>query len=147
MTDDFRFHTPIKVRYNETDQQGHVNFGHFLFYFDIGLTEYLQAIGFSYPQMVEAGIDMLYVEAGCQYHSPARFPEVLNIHTRIAHLGRRSIRFEFETLAEEDNRRVASGHIVAVTVTSEGFASATIPDELRRAVKDYEGSLPSIASE
>ena len=41
----FKFSTPVKVRFNETDLQGHVNFGHHLFYFDVGLTEYLDAIG------------------------------------------------------------------------------------------------------
>ena len=66
----FKFSTPVKVRFNETDLQGHVNFGHHLFYFDVGLTEYMDAIGYSYARMLEEGADMVYVEAHCRYRSP-----------------------------------------------------------------------------
>ena len=134
----FKFSTPIKVRFNETDLQGHVNFGQYLFYFDVGATEYHAAIGYAYDKMWAEGIDLLYAESHCNYHSPARWPEVLRVHTRIAHLGRRSIRYEFDVHAEQDGRQVATGHIVAVTAERGTWAEREIPDGLRRAVADYE---------
>jgi len=136
----YRFFTPIKVRFNETDLQGHVNFGHYLFYFDAALTDYLQAIDYSYQRMLEAQVDMLYLESHCNYKSPAHWPELLNVHARIGHLGNRSIRFEFDVRAAADGRQVATGHIVAVTVTREGWEPAAIPEALRRAVEAYEAS-------
>jgi acyl-CoA thioester hydrolase len=39
MQEPFKFSTPLRVRFNETDLQGHVNFGHYLFYFDVGVTD------------------------------------------------------------------------------------------------------------
>jgi len=136
----YRFCTPVKVRFNETDLQGHVNFGHYLFYFDAALTEYLQAIGYSYQHMLEAGVDMLYLESHCNYKSPAHWPEVLDVHARIGHLGNRSIRFEFDVRAQSDGRQVATGHIVAVTVARAGRDPAPIPASLRAAVEAYEGA-------
>jgi len=133
-----KFSTPIKVRFNETDLQGHVNFGHYLFYFDVALVEYMQAIGYSYQRMLQEGVDLLYVESHCNYQSPAYWPEVLDAHARIGHLGNRSIRFEFQVRAESDGREVASGHIVAVTVAKEGWAPTAIPEALREAVAAYE---------
>ncbi len=38
----YKFFTPVRVRFNETDLQGYTNFGHYLFYFDIGVTDYLK---------------------------------------------------------------------------------------------------------
>jgi acyl-CoA thioester hydrolase len=140
MSQPYRFSTPIKVRFNETDLQGHVNFGHYLFYFDAALTEYLEAIDYSYQRMLEDGLDMLYLESHCEYKSPAQWPEVLNVHTRIGHLGNRSIRFELDVRAQADGRQVATGHVVAVTVTREGWEPAPIPQGLREAVESYEGS-------
>ena len=35
MTDLYPFSTTIKVRFNETDAQGHVNFAWYLNYFDV----------------------------------------------------------------------------------------------------------------
>ena len=56
-----KFYYPIKVRFVETDAQGHVFFGHYLTYFDVGLTEYMHTIGFSYQDLLAMGLDMFYV--------------------------------------------------------------------------------------
>ena len=48
---------PVKVRFNETDLQGHVNFGHYLFYFDAALIEYLAAIGYDFQALLADGVD------------------------------------------------------------------------------------------
>jgi acyl-CoA thioester hydrolase len=137
--DGFRHQTPIKVRFNETDLQGHVNFGHHLFYFDVGLTEYMDAIGYSYARMLEEGADMVYVEAHCRYRSPARWPEVLQVHTRLDHIGRRSLRFAFAIQAAGDGRLVAEGHIAASTVARATLDPLPVPEAMRRAAEAYEG--------
>jgi acyl-CoA thioester hydrolase len=134
----YRFSTPIKVRFNETDLQGHVNFGHYLFYFDIGLTEYLEAADYHYQSMVEDGTDMVYVESHCNYKSPAKWPEVLEVRTRVAKIGRRSVRYEFEVASQMDDRLVATGHIVTVTVDSETGEPCLVPDRLREAIEAFE---------
>jgi acyl-CoA thioester hydrolase len=141
MTSPFKFSTPLKVRFNETDLQGHVNFGQYLFYFDVGATEYMAAIGYSYDMMLADGVDLLYAESHCNYKSPVKWPETLNINTRIARLGRRSLRYEFDIRAEQDGRQVATGHIVAITAERGTWAEREVPDGLRRAVAEYEGGI------
>jgi acyl-CoA thioester hydrolase len=138
MTQSYRFSTPIKVRFNETDLQGHVNFAHYLSYFDVGLTEYLDAICYSYQTMLAEGTDLLYAESHCNYKSSAKWPEVLHVHARIGHIGNRSLRFDFEVRAEAADRLVATGHIVAVAADRDTFAPHPVPDNLRRAVAAYE---------
>ncbi len=142
----FKFSTPVKVRFNETDLQGHVNFGQFYFYFDVGLTEYLQAIGYDYARMLADGADMLYIESRCRYHSPARWPEVLLVYTRLGHVGRRSLRFEFEIRAQADERKVAEGHIAAVTVARASHDPLPVPESLRRAAEAFEQASFSVPS-
>nr|MBI2904160.1 acyl-CoA thioesterase [Chloroflexota bacterium] len=139
MTETFRFSTPIKVRFNETDLQGHVNFANYLSYFDVGVTEYLADIGYDYETMLTDGVDLLYAESHCNYRSPAQWPEELNVYTRIAHLGRRSVRYEFDVRAEKDGRQVATGYIVAIAAQRGTWVEKEIPDGLRRAVAAYEG--------
>ena len=143
MSELFKFFTPVKVRFNETDLQGHVNFGQYLFYFDVGATEYMDAIGYNYAQLLADGVDLLYVESHCNYKSPVQWPETLNVHTRIAHLGRRSVRYEFEVRAESDGRAVATGHIVAVTAERGTWAEREVPEGLRQAVARYEPQAPN----
>jgi len=138
MQEPFRFSTPVRVRFNETDLQGHVNFGHYLFYFDIGVTDYLRAIGFSYERMEAEGLDMLYGESRARYLSPAYFDETLSIHARVGRIGNSSMRFDFQAIAARDGRRVAEGEIGVVMVERGTHKKIRVPESLRQAVASYE---------
>ena len=143
----FKFHTPVRVRFNETDLQGHVNFGHYLFYFDIGVTDYLRAIGYSYDQMKTDGVDMVYLESRARYLSSAYFDETLNIHTRIGHIGNTSARFEFQAFAAKDGRAVAEGAITVVMIEHGTRNKMSVPVRLREAVTRFEEGHPAMPSE
>ena len=134
----YRFFHPIHVRFIETDQQGHVFFGHFLTYFDVALTEYLKAIGYSYDKFLEAGVDFYYVESLCQYHDRAFFDEILHVHARIGKIGNSSFTFEFSIFEPEDQRFIANGHIVAVAVDPSTTKPIRAPESLRQAVARFE---------
>lgn len=136
----FKFSTPVRVRFNETDLQGHVNFGHYLFYFDIGVTDYLRAIGFSYERMAAEALDMLYGESQTRYLSSAYFDETLNIHTRIGRIGNSSMRFEFQAIAAKDQRRVAEGEIGIVMIRRGTRDKVRVPESLREAVARFEST-------
>jgi acyl-CoA thioester hydrolase len=142
MTEPRKFYSPIKVRYNETDRQGHVNFGHYLFYFDAALSEFMQAIGYNHHNLAEDETDFLFVEAHCNYKSPAYWPETLNVFVRAGHVGDRSLRFEFEVRAKEDERTIATGHIAVVTVCADDFELRAVPSGLLEAIRKYQGDLP-----
>jgi acyl-CoA thioester hydrolase len=133
-----KFHHPIRVRYVEVDAQQHVYFGHYLTYFDVALLEYMRAIGYDYRGMVAGGVDMFYVDAGCQYKGRARFDDVLNVHARIGQIGNTSFTFEFAAYREEDDALVATGHVVAVAVDVQSESPVRVPDGLREAVERFE---------
>jgi acyl-CoA thioester hydrolase len=158
MDREYRFYHPLRVRYAETDAQGHVFFGHYLSYFDVGLIEYMRAIGYHYPDMVASGVDMYYVEATCQYKGRAYFDDLLQVHTRIGHIGNTSFAFQFaiyrgasvshaheaaQSVVHEKQavkELIATGKIVAVTVDAETEQPIRVPDDLREAVSRFEGS-------
>ncbi|MBI1877729.1 MAG: acyl-CoA thioesterase [Chloroflexi bacterium] len=138
MSNPFKFFIRLRVRFNETDLQGHVNFGQYYFYFDESVTHYFEAIGYDHEAMLADQTDLLFAESHCNYKSSAKWPEWLRVYVRVAHLGRRSIRFEFEVQAEADERLVATGHIVAVTAHKDTFQPQLVPERLRQAVTAYE---------
>lgn len=138
MSKSFRFYAPVKVRFNETDRLGHVNFGNYYFYFDVAVEAYLDAVGYDYLTMQAEGVEFVYVESHCNYKAEVKWPEILNVYARIGHIANRSFRFEFEILAEIDSRLVATGHIVGVTVDLDSFEPRRVPDGLRQAVATYE---------
>ena len=139
MTEAYRFHTPIRVRYNETDGQGHVNFAWYFNYFDVALIEYLRDLGYSYTDMLADGVDMLYIDAHSAYKSPAYFDEILRIHCRAGKIGNTSLRFDFQIFGEVDGRQVASGEIVVVIAGRDTYEKRLVPQRLRQAVEAFEG--------
>ncbi|NIO68588.1 MAG: hypothetical protein GTN71_05965, partial [Anaerolineae bacterium] len=105
----------------------------------IGLTEYMHAIGFSYQDLLAMGLDMFYVASDCQYQGRAYFDEVLHVHTRIGEMGNSSFTFQFAIYEKESDRLVTTGQIVAVVVDPETQKPVRVPQELRQAVREYEG--------
>ena len=136
-----RFFTPIQVRYAETDMQGHVFFGNYLTYFDVGLTEYVKAIGYGISDFLADGVDFFYVESQCQYKSRAYFDEMLHVHARVSHIGNSSFKFEFAIFEEVTDRLVCTGHIVAVAVDKETHQTVSVPEGFRKAVERFEGQV------
>ena len=133
-----RFFSTIQVRYVETDMQGHVFFGHYFTYFDVGLIEYLKAVGFGYKDFLEAGVDFFYVGADCQYKGRAFFDDTLHVHTRVSAIGNTSFTFEFAVFEQTTDRPISTGHIVAVAVDKETRKPVRVPDLFRKAVSGFE---------
>lgn len=141
MTNEFRFYYPLKVRYVETDAQGHVFFSHYFTYFDIGLTEYMRNLSFTYKDMLALGVDMFYVDAQCQYKGRAFFDDLLHVHARIGRFGNTSFSFEFDIAKAGSNELIATGEITAVTVDRKTWKPVRVPEALRQAVGEFEGMV------
>ncbi|WKZ42641.1 MAG: thioesterase family protein [Anaerolineales bacterium] len=136
MTEPYPFSTTLKVRFNETDAQGHVNFAQYLNLFDVALIEYLRAIGFSYTRMLKEDFDMLYVDAHASYHAPAYFDDLLRIHCRAGKVGRSSARFDFQVFNEsKENRLTAKGEITVVTADRKSLQKTRVPESFRQALE------------
>lgn len=134
----YRYFTTLQVRFNETDLQGHVNFAWYFNFFDVAVTRYLASVGYSYQEMRDAGLDMFYVNANASYHAPSYVEEMLHIHCRVGHIGNSSMRFDLQIFAEEDERLVATGEIVAVWGDPDSKERIRVPDHLRQAIASSE---------
>lgn len=138
MENHFKFFVPLQVRFVETDMQGHVFFGHYFTYFDLALTEYLKALGYTYDDFLKEGVDFFYVQTDCQFKGRAFFDEILHVHTRVGKIGNSSFTFEFSLFEESSGRPIATGHITAVAIDKETREPVRVPERFRKAVADYE---------
>jgi len=136
----YKFHTQFRVRFYETDVQGHVNFAEYFNYFDVALIEYLRKLGYSYGEMMKEGVDLFYVDARASYQTPSYFDEMLSVHCRVGRFGNSSVRFDFQVFGE-DGRLLATGEITAVTAAPNTKEKMRVPDRLRQAVAEYEESI------
>jgi acyl-CoA thioester hydrolase len=135
----FKFKVQVQVRTFELDSYGIVHNSVYLNYFEIARTEYLrQALGIEPGRFFN---DFYFVIARnvCNYISPARFDEVLDVYTRTSKIGNSS--FEMEYLIEEKTtgRTVATGETVIVLLNRETFKPQPLPENVRDLILKFEG--------
>ncbi len=139
MKTDFKFHHNLRVRFAETDLQGIVFNANYLIYTDVAWTEYFRAIGLDYKDMVETGADTVLARTTVEFKSPARFDEVLEIHTRVSKIGNTSLVFEFEIYPEGEDRLITAASSLYVCIDPKSLRPVRIPDELRSLIERFEG--------
>lgn len=97
------FETSLRVRWAEADIQGVVFNGHYLTYFDIGLTEYLRSAYDNDQAALHAMFDQLYVvKSTVEYQSPARFDDMIRVRAGVARVGRSSLTVAFEIMRGDE---------------------------------------------
>lgn len=133
----YKFSTQLRVRFYETDAQGHVNFAEYFNYFDVALIEYLRVLGYGYKKMVNEGVDLFYVDAHGSYQSPSYFDELLSVHCCVGRFGNTSVRFDLQAFGA-DGRLLATGEITAVTAKPDTKEKVRVPEQLRQAVAAFE---------
>jgi acyl-CoA thioester hydrolase len=121
----------IRVRYSECDQQGVMFVGHYMFYYDVALTELWRAKVCSYQEMVEKGDDMMVAESRLRYVRSARFDDLVDIEMPVHHLGTTSmiVRPVFRVGGDV----ITEGEVRHVFIDPAANTKKPIPDYVRSA--------------
>lgn len=98
MTKEIQF----RVRYGETDQMGVVYHGNYAQYFEMGRTEWLRKIGFSYKQMEADGIMLPVISLSINYKKSACYDDLIKVKTKLVKRPTVKIEFDYEILNEND---------------------------------------------
>jgi acyl-CoA thioester hydrolase len=117
--------TEIRVRYAETDAMGIVHHAVYPVWMELGRSELLRQLGQSYSEWEVAGIRMTVNEIRVKYRAPARYDEIVRVHTRLLEGGRRRIVFAYRI--ERDGSLLAEAESVHLVCGSDGRARV-LPD-------------------
>jgi acyl-CoA thioester hydrolase len=138
MRSDFRFHHDIRVRFADTDLQGIVFNGNYLTYYDVAWTEYFRELGFRYRDLLEQGVDTVLAKTTMEFKSPARFDDILEVHTRISSIGNSSLVFDFEIYPKGLDTLIGTASSLYVCVDPQALTNIRVPDFLRDAAGRFE---------
>jgi acyl-CoA thioester hydrolase len=125
----------LRVRYSECDQQGVVFNGHYLFFYDVALTEWFREAVGPYDEMVAAGTDLVVAEVRLRYLSGARFDEQLDIELPLAKLGTTSMTVTPRFTVGD--RLCMEGEVRHVFVDPGTNSKQEIPGDIRAALAGY----------
>jgi acyl-CoA thioester hydrolase len=131
--------TRVRVRFADTDAQGVAHNSAYLVWFEVARVEYLREHAGGYQALRDLGIEALVLETFCRYRVPARFDDVLELHTRC--LDVRGARFRYEyAIVREDGVLLADGWTAHACVDSATFRPTRVPDWLADAIRSAESS-------
>lgn len=99
----------IRVRYPEVDRMGVAHHSHYFVWLEIGRTELMRARGVDYRRLEDEGVFLPVVEASCAYLAPARYDELLRVHTRVESAGGVRVSFVYRIERQPDGRLLATG--------------------------------------
>ena len=108
----------IRVRYQETDAMGVLHHANYFTYFEMGRTELLRANGKSYRDLEDGGLLMVIVKIGCNYRRPARYDDVLRLHTVTTRVTAAKIEHEYQMYRGDE--LLCEGHSTLACVDREG---------------------------
>jgi acyl-CoA thioester hydrolase len=130
VTGEFSFSTRTRVGFSDTDAQGIVYYGRYNPYFDLARVEYLRSLDFLHR---DVGGEFVMRANDVEYFAPARFDDELDIHIRVAKIGRTSMTFEFAAYKTPKGTLLVTAHQTLVFVDRHARRPIPIPDEYRTA--------------
>ena len=133
-----KFYHQVRVRFADTDLQGHVFFGNYYTYLDEAFMAYIRELGYSWETLGKMGLEVYYVDSGCQLKGRSFFEDELRVHTTISKIGNSSLTAEMTVVREKNGETVATGFITGVVVDPNTRKPTSVPRELRAAVTRYQ---------
>ena len=115
----------IPVRYAETDQMGVVHHANYLVWMEIGRTNLIKDLGFSYAQLEKEGILAPVIDVQVSYKKPCKYGETVQIQTWIEDYNGLKVVYGYK-IFKESGELVVTGTTTHVCVKKENFKPGSI---------------------
>jgi acyl-CoA thioester hydrolase len=134
----------VRVRYGETDQMGVAYHANYLVWCEVGRTDFIRALGFTYAEMERQGIMLAVAEATLRYHASARYDDLVRIETRLESVQSRSMTFRYDIKriaapGDVTGERLVSASTMLVSVAPGGKLVA-LPTRIRELLSGARGA-------
>lgn len=136
---DFQSVTTIPVQWGDQDAFGHVNNVVYFRWFESSRADLLNC--FSSAVTIDGrGLGPILASVSCSYRKQLRFPDVVQIGSRITRIGRSSFDAGHAVFSEQQQALVAEGVSTLVVFNYDTNVPVRIPPDLRA---QFEDILPS----
>ena len=130
------FRTKRRIEFADTDLGGIVHFSRYLVFMETAEHQFLEALGSCVHQEIDGKtIGWPRVKVACEYLSPARFGDTLDIVVKVVKKGRSSMLYTIEFFVGE--RAIARGETTAVCCElGPDMHSIPIPEALSARIEE-----------
>ena len=134
---DFTFFHPLRVRWAECDPQGIVFNVNYFLYFDVGITEYMRALGFSGDTMLE----FYTVNANADFRGSAVFDDEIKVGVRCARLGTKSMVIAMAIYRGDE--LLTEGSLTYVNAEPGTKNTVPLPSHVIERIEEFENTPPA----
>lgn len=129
--------THIRIHYALTDQMGMVYYGNYAQFYEIGRTEAIRHLGFTYKDIEAMGIIMPVVETNSSFLRPAKYDDLITVKTILQELPTaHTIIFNTE-IYNEANKLLNKGSTTLYFIDVKTMKRVNIPSALFDGLKEY----------
>lgn len=129
--------TKLRVRYADTDQMGVVYHANYATYFEVGRTESIRQLGFTYKDMEAMGIEMPVVDWHGRFLRPAQYDDLLTIRTTLRVLPDNHKIIFYQEVLNEQNKLLMAGTVTLYFINKLTKARATMPMALKEKLASF----------
>ncbi|MDI2588874.1 thioesterase family protein [Psychrobacillus sp. NEAU-3TGS] len=130
----------IEVRYAETDQMGVVYHANYVIWLEIGRTQLIKDLGFSYAGLEKDGYLSPVTNVNINYRSSVRYGETVVVRTWIESHGKLRTTYGYEII-HEDGTVASSATSEHVVVNKDNFR----PVSLKKVHPEWDAKYTEIA--
>jgi len=124
----------FKVRYRDTDAQGHLYFANYLVFADEAAGTYMSSLGFGWSDPAKTPCLVFTVNINIDYLEECRIEDTVRAEVGYGRLGNSSAQLDFTLVDDSREQTLARGSIKQVFVDRETRRATPIPPALREAI-------------
>lgn len=124
----------IRIPYADTDKMSVVYHANYLKYFEMGRTELMRQIGFTYDEMEKQGFYFPVVNAQCNYRAPAHYDDLITVETTISELKNVTVTFSYKIKCQD--KLLVTGSTKHPLVNY-AFKPTRIPQNLKELLQNH----------
>ncbi len=133
----FTSETNIRVHYALTDQMGMVYHGHYAQFYEIGRTETIRNLGYTYKDIEAMGIIMPVVDIHSRFLRPAKYDDLITVKTTLREMPlHHKIIFHSE-IYNQQNELLNVGDVTLYFMEANTMKRTGIPEVLKNKLAPY----------
>lgn len=128
---------PVRVYWEDTDAGGVVYYANYLRFMERARTEWLRALGVEQSMLKEhLNVLMVVAQVTANYRRPARYGEQLQVHCRLAAIGKVSLSFEQRIYRDAvGGELLLDGMVKVGCIDAASFRPRALPQEVVRSLQ------------
>ncbi len=121
----------LRVRYAETDGMGVAHHANYLIWCELARTNHMRALGVSYREIEESGVQLPVVDIQVRYRAAAYYDDLVRVRCWVRETSSRRVVFGYAIERPEDDRLLATASTSLIAVDST-HAVTKLPEAVRQ---------------